>query len=80
MGNGGFLRIKSTVVDSWICIFGGFLLRISAVVFTLRIQLCPKKGIKPYKSYYILEMGLGPSNLRESGGVWILRVIPSFST
>jgi len=39
---------------------------------SLRIQVCPKK--RDYFYNPILGMGFGPSILRKSGGVWILRV------
>ena len=42
-------------------------------MFSLGIQVCPKKGIAPIHSYSF-RMGLEPENPIRSGGVWILRV------
>ena len=49
----------------------------SGVVFmspyTLRIQVCPKEGMKTTLHSYSFRMGLEASIQLDPGGVWILR-------
>ena len=54
----------------WICRFFGWWFTVD---LTLRIQICPKISRFPPIILH-LWTGLGPSILRFSGGLWILRV------
>ena len=44
-------------------------------MYTLRIQVCPEKGINPTILLWGWDWALGPSNLLDPGRVWILRDI-----
>ena len=46
---------------------------------TLRIQICPKKGIGP-PTFLFFSDGIGTLSPIRSGGVWILRVFGLFGT